>query len=242
MNKIKNSTNIENYSYIKDNLIKNKRHSLSSVNIFSYNNKGNKKFNKKININKNNISSFLSSFSNNSFNNNNTNNNNLNCIYCNTYVENKTSLLKHWKSNCAYFTTCPYCNNNIEVKEMNNHLIYQCKNKNFFKLCNLCKICYKKEDKHKCNKKIIKNCFLTKCFLCGNILENKEKIFAIHLCKNGCKGQTRKINNINDNNNKENNINNSNDDDDISNYVSNNSEHNKNNSLVENNNSNNVSN
>ena len=124
---------------------------------------------------------------------------------------------------------------------MNNHLIYQCKNKNFFKLCNLCKICYKKEDKHKCNKKIIKNCFLTKCFLCGIILENKEKIFAIHLCQNGCKGQTRKINNMKDNNNnKENNINNSNDDDDISNYVSNNSENNKNNSVIENNNSNKI--
>ena len=242
MNKFKNITSIENYNYIKNNFVK--KHSISSLNIFSYNHKNKfKKYNNNIYNNKNNLSSFISSFSNNnSFNSNNSNNNNnLNCIYCNTYVENKSSLLEHWKNNCAYFTTCPYCNNNIEVKEMNNHLIYQCKIKKNFKLCNLCKICYKKEDKHKCNKKIIKNCFLTKCFLCGIILENKEKIFAIHLCQNGCKGQTRKINNMKDNNNnKENNINNSNDDDDISNYVSNNSENNKNNSVIENNNSNKI--
>ena len=119
-------------------------------------------------------------------------------MYCNKEFEKKNDLLIHWNKECPFFITCKKCNENIEVKEYNTHLLLYCKLKNEYKQCKRCKEAIEKKiyDNHikenNCNPaKNISSA--NRCPLCHSDIPPKEIGFIQHLIKDGCSQQQRKI-------------------------------------------------
>ena len=121
------------------------------------------------------------------------------CKYCNKEFDKKNDLIKHYNEECPFFIKCKNCNENIEVKDYNNHLLLYCKSKSEYKQCKRCKepIEIKFYDNHikenKCNPaKNISSA--NRCPLCHCDIPPKESGFITHLIKEGCSQQKRKIN------------------------------------------------
>ena len=184
-NSIDNSYNNNTTLSIKNNTSKNKR-SISQLRIknkIKLKPLPKKKFKLKINTKKlDNLNLILKT----------------NCMYCNKEFEKKNDLLIHWNKECPFFITCKKCNENIEVKEYNTHLLLYCKLKNEYKQCKRCKEAIEKKiyDNHikenNCNPaKNISSA--NRCPLCHSDIPPKEIGFIQHLIKDGCSQQQRKI-------------------------------------------------
>ena len=121
------------------------------------------------------------------------------CKYCNKEFEKKNDLIKHYNQECPFFINCKHCNENIEVKEYNNHLLLYCKSKSEYKQCKRCNEAIEKNiyenhiKENKCNPaKNISSA--NRCPLCHCDIPPKESGFITHLIKEGCSQQKRKIN------------------------------------------------
>ena len=146
------------------------------------------------------------------YNNNNLNNNNINtnkddkvshktkiknrsnelCDYCQRKMKKDEVIANHWITDCPMFSKCEKCNMNLEVKNLHNHKINECKFKNEFKECRTCQEAltikeFNEHLKNKCGKKE----GYVKCPLChGDIIDNNKGFFQ-HLVKDGCPGNKK---------------------------------------------------
>ena len=121
------------------------------------------------------------------------------CKYCNKECEKKNDLIKHYNQECPFFINCKNCNENIEVKEYNNHLLLYCKSKSEYKQCKRCNEAIEKNiyenhiKENKCNPaKNISSA--NRCPLCHCDIPPKESGFITHLIKEGCSQHNRKLN------------------------------------------------
>ena len=118
------------------------------------------------------------------------------CMYCQQEVENKEALQQHWESTCLYFINCVKCNNNIEVKGYNLHLLFECKYRKEFKQCKRCKeaIPINEYNNHvktnNCNPVKPGN-LSARCPLCHLDIKPQEKGFIQHLVYDKCSKHTR---------------------------------------------------
>ena len=96
------------------------------------------------------------------------------------------------------FMKCFKCNENIEIKSLNNHLLFDCIYKNNYKLCKRCReaISIKNYDEHVrmniCNPAKNKNSN-NRCPLCHNDIPPTDKGFYQHFIIDGCPQKKKKI-------------------------------------------------
>jgi hypothetical protein len=120
----------------------------------------------------------------------------VNCGKADKKLNGREYYEKHISEECPMFTTC-ICDENVEVKNLNNHLLNSCKIKESFKLCKRCKEAislteYEKHEKdNKCNpaKNINSS---NRCPLCHKDIPPGDKGFVQHLIKDTCTKQKRK--------------------------------------------------
>ncbi len=120
----------------------------------------------------------------------------VNCGKADKKLNGRDYYEKHINEECQMFTTCT-CRENIEVKNLNNHLLNTCKLKDNYKLCKRCKEAislteYEKHEKdNKCNpaKNINSS---NRCPLCHKDISPGDKGFVQHLLKDICSKQKRK--------------------------------------------------
>ena len=114
------------------------------------------------------------------------------CDYCQRKMKKDEIIANHWITDCPMFSKCEKCNMNLEVKNLNNHKINECKFKNEFKECRTCHEALTIKDfnehlKNKCGKRE----GYVKCPLChGDIIDNNKGFFQ-HLVKDGCPGNKK---------------------------------------------------
>ena len=114
------------------------------------------------------------------------------CDYCQRKMKKDEVIANHWITDCPMFSKCEKCNMNLEVKNLHNHKINECKFKNEFKECRTCHEALTIKDfnehlKNKCGKKE----GYVKCPLChGDIIDNSKGFFQ-HLVKDGCPGNKK---------------------------------------------------
>ena len=109
------------------------------------------------------------------------------CDYCQRKMKKDEVIANHWVTDCPMFSRCEKCNMNVEVKNLHNHKIYECKFKNEFKECRTCHeaLTIKEFNEHLQNKCGKREGYV-KCPLChGDIIDNNKGFFQ-HLVKNGC--------------------------------------------------------
>ena len=131
-------------------------------------------------------------------NSSNTNKNYLNDEFNNIKIENECSLcmqkigvekMENHMKNCPMCCRCRRCKKFVEVKNLTNHRIYDCKYKNDYILCVMCKEAidkksYKKHfESKKCNP--WKSNF-ERCPLCHVDIPSTDKGFFQHLMVDGC--------------------------------------------------------
>ena len=114
------------------------------------------------------------------------------CDYCQRKMKKDEIIANHWITDCPMFSKCEKCNMNLEVKNLHNHKINECKFKNEFKECRTCHEALTIKDfnehlKNKCGKRE----GYVKCPLChGDIIDNNKGFFQ-HLVKDGCPGNKK---------------------------------------------------
>ena len=114
------------------------------------------------------------------------------CDYCQRKMKKDEVIANHWITDCPMFSKCEKCNMNLEVKNLHNHKINECKFKNEFKECRTCQEAltikeFNEHLKNKCGKKE----GYVKCPLChGDIIDNNKGFFQ-HLVKDGCPGNKK---------------------------------------------------
>ena len=114
------------------------------------------------------------------------------CDYCQRKMKKDEVIANHWITDCPMFSKCEKCNMNLEVKNLHNHKINECKFKSEFKECRTCHEALTIKDfnehlKNKCGKKE----GYVKCPLChGDIIDNNKGFFQ-HLVKDGCPGNKK---------------------------------------------------
>ena len=114
------------------------------------------------------------------------------CDYCQRKMKKDEIIANHWITDCPMFSKCEKCNMNLEVKNLHNHKINECKFKNEFKECRTCHEALTIKDfnehlKNKCGKRE----GYVKCPLChGDIIDNNKGFFQ-HIVKDGCPGNKK---------------------------------------------------
>ena len=109
------------------------------------------------------------------------------CSLCKENIGSE-SLINH-KSNCPMYIMCKKCKIYVEVKNLNNHKLSECKYKNEYKLCARCKEAihinsYNIHNKNqKCNPW---NSNYNRCPLCHRDIPLNYKGFFQHLIREGC--------------------------------------------------------
>ena len=120
----------------------------------------------------------------------------LKCIHCYKILDDNDTLENHFKT-CKMFMKCFKCNENIEIKSLNNHLLFDCIYKNNYKLCKRCReaISVKNYDEHVrmniCNPAKNKNSN-NRCPLCHNDIPPTDKGFYQHFIIDGCPQKKKK--------------------------------------------------
>ena len=104
------------------------------------------------------------------------------CDYCQRKMKKDEVLANHWVTDCKMFVRCEKCSMNVEVKDLNNHKLTECKFKNDFKECNTCHEAVTNEEyenhlKSKCS---IKPGY-EKCPLCHNDVPVNENGFTFQM-------------------------------------------------------------
>ena len=118
------------------------------------------------------------------------------CIHCYKILDDNDTLENHIKT-CKMFMKCFKCNENIEIKNLNNHLLFDCIYKDNYKLCKRCReaINIKNYDDHVrmniCNPAKNKNSN-NRCPLCHNDIPPTDKGFYQHFIIDGCPQKKKK--------------------------------------------------
>ena len=109
------------------------------------------------------------------------------CDYCQRKMKKDEVIANHWVTDCPMFSRCEKCNMNVEVKNLHNHKIYECKFKNNFKECRTCHeaLTIKEFNEHLQNKCGKREGYV-KCPLCHGDIIDSNKGFFQHLVKDGC--------------------------------------------------------
>ena len=115
------------------------------------------------------------------------------CDYCQRKMKKDEVIANHWVTDCPMFIRCEKCNMNLEIRNLTNHKINECKFKNDFRECRTCHEALSKEeyDNHLRNKCGIKHGY-TKCPLCHDDIQDNVKGFFQHLAKDGCPSNKKK--------------------------------------------------
>ena len=109
------------------------------------------------------------------------------CSLCRQNIE-EGNLINHMKK-CPMCCRCKRCKIFVEIKNLTNHKLYDCKYKNEYKLCIRCKEAIHKKsykihtDNKKCNP--YKSNY-NRCPLCHRDIPSSNKGFFQHLMKDGC--------------------------------------------------------
>ena len=115
------------------------------------------------------------------------------CDYCQRKMKKDEVIANHWVTDCPMFIRCEKCNMNLEIRNLTNHKLNECKFKNDFKECRTCHVALGKEeyDNHLRNKCGIKHGYV-KCPLCHGDIQDNIKGFFQHLVKDGCPSNKKK--------------------------------------------------
>ena len=115
------------------------------------------------------------------------------CDYCQRKMKKDEVIANHWVTDCPMFIRCEKCNMNLEIRNLTNHKLNECKFKNDFKECRTCHEALGKEeyDNHLRNKCGIKHGYV-KCPLCHGDIQDNIKGFFQHLVKDGCPSNKKK--------------------------------------------------
>ena len=118
------------------------------------------------------------------------------CSLCKEDI-GEEKITSHMKK-CQLCCRCKKCKIFVEIKNLTNHKLNECKFRNEYKLCGRCKeaIYSKNYQVHLKNKKCNPwkaNCY--RCPLCHKDIPKNNKSFFLHLMKNGCPIRTQIKNN-----------------------------------------------
>jgi len=122
------------------------------------------------------------------------------CSYCGKSDEsflNSKDLEAHKSSDCRLFSNCAKCNQNVEVRLLNQHLLAECAKKSESKQCKRCKepVDFKSYEEHiksnSCNPAKNLNSS-NRCPLCHKDIPPYDKGFVQHLVNDSCQMQSRK--------------------------------------------------